>query len=179
MFTVISIFALIFFDQLIKMWAASILISKPQQTVAIIKDVLHLTYVENRGAAFGILENMRWLFITSTIILVIYFSYRLIRKSDKLLFSRIGVALIIAGGAGNLIDRIFRGYVIDYVDFRLINFAVFNLADSCVVIGTILFCIGILLSENRRDSEPISQRDAGLINKDDKIDDGTDFESIV
>ncbi len=116
-------------------------------TLPLIQDVLHLTYVENRGAAFGIFQGQRWLLIgvTSAVLLGITVYLLMGKIKDKIPVW--GTALILAGGAGNLIDRATRGFVVDYVDFRLINFYVFNLADACVCVGVGLVILYLLILE--------------------------------
>lgn len=138
---------LTFIDQLIKKWAATSLIKVG--TIPLIKDVFHLTYVENYGAAFSILQNKTILLIIITTIALLLSAYLLIFKkiTDKVLIS--GIALVISGGIGNLIDRVSRGFVVDYLDFRLINFPVFNFADICVVCGTGLIVFYMLFLEDK------------------------------
>lgn len=130
-------------DQFFKYLAVAFL-SNDVLTLPIIQDVFHLTYIENRGAAFSIFEGKIPFLIILTGVLIaalIFFVSTGKVKSNYLLWS---LTLIIGGGIGNIVDRIFRGYVVDYLDFRLINFAVFNFADCCVVIGTILVLIYII-----------------------------------
>lgn len=141
-------------DQLTKWLAVKFL--SPIDTVPLIKDVLHLTYVENRGAAFGMLANHRWVFIvisTVTIIAMLYvlFSGRLQNK-----LYTVSVSMIISGGIGNMIDRTLLGYVVDFIDFRLINFAVFNGADSFVCVGAGILILALILDiikESRKRDE--------------------------
>lgn len=101
------------------------------------KEILNFTYTENSGAAFGIMSNQRYLLLFITIAAMIAAIYLLMSKKITHNFLIWCVTLIIAGGIGNLIDRLFRAYVVDYIDVRVINFAIFNFADCCVVIGTI------------------------------------------
>ncbi|RPF48558.1 signal peptidase II [Hydrogenoanaerobacterium saccharovorans] len=143
----ITALVLIGVDQAIKQWALDTLAQV--DTIPLIQDVLHLTYVENYGAAFSILQNKKWFLIGVTSLIAIGAIVLLLSKKLKSNLAIWSVALIIAGGVGNLIDRIGRGFVVDYVDFRLINFAVFNFADCCVVVGTILLAIYILYFEGK------------------------------
>ncbi len=103
------------------------------------KEILWLRFLENSGAAFSSFAGKQWLLIVMTSIMIIACSIWLIycfRHSKYLSYT---LSLIIAGGMGNLIDRIFRdGLVVDYIDVRIIHFAVFNFADCCVVIGVCL-----------------------------------------
>lgn len=135
-------------DQLTKWLAVKFLL--PVGTVPIIRDALHLTYAENRGAAFGMLANHRWVFLlTSTITIIgvglyLYFGH----ASDSVL-TGVSLSMILSGGIGNMIDRLALGYVVDFIDFRLINFAIFNGADSFVCVGAALLCLGMSIEVYR------------------------------
>lgn len=147
----ISALVLIGADQVIKFWAVESLTKV--DTIPLIQDVLHLTYVENYGAAFSILQNKTWFLVGITSLVMVGLVWLLLSKRVKSNFALWSLALIIAGGIGNLIDRVRQGFVVDYIDFRLINFAVFNLADCCVVIGTIFFAIYILFLEGKKQKD--------------------------
>lgn len=124
-------------DQLTKLLVINNL--KSISTFPIIKNVFHLTYVENTGAAFSVFNKntMALTILTSVFILILlYFLYRETMTNNNT-FMKIGVSFIIGGAIGNLIDRIFRSYVVDFFDLRIINFAVFNVADLFVTIGAI------------------------------------------
>lgn len=105
------------------------------QTLPVINNIFHLTYVHNFGAGFGILQQQRWLLIFISIIVMglIFYYLDKINKKERLLQLLAGFAL--GGTAGNLIDRIIYGYVTDFLDFRI--WPVFNFADSFVTIGVI------------------------------------------
>ncbi len=119
---------------------------KPIDTLPIIEDVLHLTYVENPGAAFGMMKDSRWVFMTvSTVAIVGILAYLLIKKPTSRM-ECLCLSLIVGGGIGNMIDRFLLGYVIDMIDFRLINFAVFNVADSFVCVGAGLMMVWLIYS---------------------------------
>jgi signal peptidase II len=129
-------------DQLTK-WLAVKYLTKVN-TLPIIENVLHLTYVENRGAAFGMLADRRWIFITVSTVTVLALAFLLYSgKLQGRLYST-AIAMIISGGIGNMIDRTALGYVVDFIDFRLINFAVFNGADSFVCIGAGLLVLALI-----------------------------------
>ena len=134
----------ILLDQLTKLLAVRYLMPIP--TKPLWRDVLHLTYVENRGAAFGMLADSRWVFmvISTAAILGLTVWFCFFAKSYRYL-STVAISLIVSGGIGNMIDRVALGYVIDFIDFRLINFAVFNVADSLVCIGAGLLILSVLL----------------------------------
>lgn len=117
------------------------------KTINLIPGMLQLTYVENTGAAFGFL-NARWFLIIIDIVIIFFIIKILLDKKYPLnQKTKIGLSLIIAGGAGNLIDRIFRGFVIDYIDItQIIDYPVFNFADILVVVGVILIIATIIVN---------------------------------
>ncbi len=130
-------------DQITKLLAVKFL--KPIDTLPIIEDVIHLTYVENRGAAFGMLSDSRWVFmVVSSIAIVAMLAFLYSGMAQNRLYE-ISVAMIISGGIGNMIDRTALGYVVDMIDFRIIDFAVFNGADSFVCVGAGLLILALVL----------------------------------
>ncbi len=140
----IIIAILIGLDQIIKSWALTDL--KEGGSIPVIKDIFNLTYVENRGAAFGMLQDNQTIFIIVAFVASCYGLYYLHTKKVNN-FGKVGILLIISGAIGNLIDRVRLGFVVDYLDFHIIWSYVFNLADCFVVIGTILLCAYIITSE--------------------------------
>ena len=144
-------------DQLTKLLAVKYL--EPVSTVPIIKDVLHLTFVTNDGMAFGMLDDKRWIFMSVSVIMIAVLCYLLYtgRLENKLY--TVSVSMIISGGIGNMIDRIALGEVVDFVDFRLINFAVFNFADTIVCIGAGLLILA-LVTEIVRESKKEKSNEA-------------------
>lgn len=144
----------IILDQLTK-WLSVTFLAKVN-TVPLISGVLHLTYVENRGAAFGMLSGHRYVFmILSTVMIVGLLIYLYMGLAENKLYA-ISISMIISGGIGNMIDRIALGYVVDFIDFRLINFAVFNGADSFVCVGAGLLVLALILDivkENKSEKE--------------------------
>ena len=122
--------------------------------IEVIKNFFYLTYTHNTGAAFSILTGQRiFLILIAIVILIILFNYirknKIEGKINKLAFS-----LIIGGSLGNLIDRIIRGYVVDFLDFKIFgyNFPVFNLADTFIVIGAFLLLIITIRKEVKHDN---------------------------
>lgn len=107
----------------------------------VIKEFFYLTYHENRGAAFGMLQNFRWVFIGLTIIAVGVMIWYFLKNRNIIL--RIGLAVLIAGAVGNFIDRLFRGFVVDFLHFYPFgyDFAIFNVADVCVNISVVFLLI--------------------------------------
>jgi len=109
------------------------------QSIPVIKNILHMTYVTNTGSAFGLFKGLNWFFVLFSVIVIIAIFYYLkkIVKNEKLL--QFAVGLLLGGTIGNLIDRIARGAVIDFIDFRI--WPVFNIADSAVTIGIVSLII--------------------------------------
>lgn len=128
-------------DYLIKILVMNNL--KPVGSLTVIPGLFSLTYVENRGAAFGMLSNARWVFILFTILVIIALIYVVIKKRIESKLFNAAVILIIGGGIGNLIDRIFYGYVVDYLSVSFFP-PVCNFADYCVTVGAALMVIYLL-----------------------------------
>lgn len=148
---------LIGLDQLFK-YLAIVYLSNDILTLPIIEDFFHLTYIENRGAAFNILEGKKIFLVGLTSLIILAGIVVILLDKVKSRFLIWTASLIIGGGIGNLIDRIFRGYVVDYLDFRIIDFAVFNFADACVVVGTIMFAIYIFIIEVRNEKQQKAEK---------------------
>ena len=141
---------LVYIDRLVKSWAYVSL--KGQSSIQIIPGVFQLTYAQNIGAAFSILENAKWFFILTAVIIMAalaFFIGRIISHEDfsfknkEMTLVLILSCMIIAGALGNVIDRIMYGFVIDMFDFVLIHFAIFNVADSYIVVAVIV--LGLML----------------------------------
>lgn len=141
-------FVIIGLDQLSKAYIQS---SMPLgMSIPVIRDVFHITYILNPGAAFGILENQQMFFILVGIAILcaaIYF-YPILRRSNR--WIRYGSALLLGGAAGNLIDRIRHGMVTDFFDFRI--WPVFNIADIAIVIGVGCIIYALLFKTEIKDN---------------------------
>ena len=141
----------ILLDQLTKWLAVKFLM--PIDTCPLLQDILHLTYTENRGAAFGMLANNRWVFLIISTIAILGMIFYLFSGLSEGRLAGISLAMLISGGIGNMIDRIFLGYVVDFIDFRLINFAIFNGADSFVCVGAGLLILSLVLDIIKENKE--------------------------
>ena len=139
-----AVLLLIAADQLTKYLA--VLRLKDQAAVPLIRGVLEFSYVENRGMAFGLLQDGRWIFLVLTVLAIAALVFLYIRIPAEKRFRPLAVGLVFltAGAAGNLIDRIRLGYVIDFIYIKLINFPVFNVAD-CYVTWTGVILAFLLL----------------------------------
>ena len=116
-------------------------------TLPLIKDVLHLTYLENTGMSFGLLSEHRWVFmLLSSVGIVALFAYLCYLKGEDRLLS-VSLSLMIGGGIGNMFDRFVLGYVVDFVDFCYFGFWkwIFNFADACICIGAALMLISVFV----------------------------------
>lgn len=140
----VIVFFIVLLDQWTKYLAKTYLY--PIETYPLIENVFHLTYRENTGAAFSILRDKQTLLIivTSIVVLILIFYLIKIMKVEDFLLVKLPLSFIIGGAIGNLIDRIRLRYVIDFFDFTLINFAVFNVADVFIVIGSIILGYAVI-----------------------------------
>ena len=128
--------------------------------VVLIPGVLSLSYIENHGAAFGIMQGRQWLLIVISAVIIaaaVVFCIRRIRDT-RYRYLRVLTIFLVAGALGNMIDRIMLGYVRDFIYFKLIDFPVFNVADIYVTVSAVLILIWIIL---HGDSDPGSSSDGG------------------
>lgn len=133
----------IILDQLTKWLSVKFL--EPVGIFVLIKNFLRLNYVENKGAAFGMMADRQYIFMIVSTVMILGLSAYLFLGFAENRFYGISVAMIISGGIGNMIDRIFLGYVVDFIDFYFIDFAVFNGADSFVCVGAALLVLALII----------------------------------
>ncbi len=126
--------------------------------------ILNITYEQNTGAAFSILSGKQYFLIAITAVIMLVMLYMLLAKKIKKTSYVWCVSLILAGGIGNLIDRILRGFVVDFIDVKIINFAVFNVADICAVVGSFALVFFVVTDEikdaKRKKAEKASEEEA-------------------
>ena len=151
MIGVICFAILVFADQLTK-WLA-VLRLKDQPSFVLIKNVFELYYLENRGAAFGIFQGKRVIFIIITVVILLFLAYCFwkIPYNPKFTSLRMILVLIAAGAVGNFIDRMANGYVVDFFYFKLINFPVFNVADIYVTCSAVFLAILLIFRYKEED----------------------------
>ncbi len=135
----------IMIDQVIKLLIRTKM--ELNSSIPIIPNIFNLTYVENKGAAFSILQNTQILLIIIGLVFLYIIDYYIKKEKKFSKLSIVSLGLIIGGIIGNLVDRILLHAVVDYLDFTLINFPIFNIADSCITIGVILFIISTIKEE--------------------------------
>ncbi|WP_066502872.1 signal peptidase II [Abyssisolibacter fermentans] len=138
---------IVIIDQVSKQYFVNLL--SGGKTIQLIGDFLQLNYVENYGAAFGILQNKKIFFIIITVVVLSFIIY-FIKRYNVNFWTKFSLTMIIAGAIGNLIDRVRLSYVIDFIDVKfgiLYDFPVFNIADSFIVVGTILLAYLVLTNK--------------------------------
>ncbi len=143
-------------DQLLKYYV--LLYLKPLGAVTVLDSLLEFSYVENTGAAFGLFKNVVWFVIAVTIAAFLVITILLFRYRGHTVFSYIASVLLIAGGLGNLLDRILYGFVVDFIHVMFFDY-VFNFADCCVTVGAALFVLHVLVVSYRekKAQEPSAQ----------------------
>ena len=112
-----------------------------------IPNLVSLTYLQNRGAAFSMLQDQQWFFAIITLVVIAGAVWYLHKHMEDSLCLVFGLTLIIAGGLGNFIDRMSQGFVVDMFHLDFINFAIFNVADSYLTVGVIVLLIAMLKEE--------------------------------
>ena len=145
---------LIAVDQLFKLLARNAL--APESSRALLPGVLGLRYTENTGISFSLLGDSRvaMLVVSAITGLALLAGVVLMLTGKVPGIALIGASMILAGGAGNLVDRVFQGYVIDYIEFLFVKFAIFNFADVLIICGVAVVAVWVLLSERKRPVKP-------------------------
>ncbi len=136
-------------DIITKISAVKVLM--PIRSVEVIKNILSFTYVENRGIAFGMFAGKRILFIIISVIVLVAVVFVVVKtpKQSRGKFLKLGSALVISGAVGNLTDRIIKGFVVDFIEVKFIDFPVFNIADIAVCVGAAMLIIHFLFFDSK------------------------------
>ena len=155
-FDLLGILLLIGFDQITKYLAVMQLKDKP--AFSIINGILEFNYLENKGAAFGMLQNQKAFFVFVAVVILGVIAYVLYKTPDDKKYTKLHVLLsfIAAGAIGNMIDRIRFDYVVDFIYIVLINFPIFNVADMYVSFATVILVILLLFVYKESDLNFIS-----------------------
>ena len=138
-------FLIIVFDQITKLLITNKL--SLGESIKAIPKLFNFTYVENRGAAFGLLQGARVFFIIITVVILFLVILYFIKKKPQNPLEKTALAFIAGGAVGNFIDRVYLGYVRDFIETAFMNFPVFNVADCFVCIGAALYIIFVLCEE--------------------------------
>lgn len=130
-------------DQLSKLWVVGNIPLYGE--IPVLSGVFHLTYAQNTGAAWSMLSGMQWLFLGIFLVFTLGIVWEFSKKRWPFTtFDRWCIAVVYAGGLGNIIDRIRLGYVVDMIEVEFINFPVFNLADCCITCGCIALVVHLV-----------------------------------
>lgn len=150
--TIIISIILLCIDQISKLLVVNLLTKT--DSITIIKNFFYLTYINNDGAAFSILVGKRILLILIAVLVIVMLIRYIKKNNTQNKLELVSISLIIGGSLGNLMDRVIRGYVIDFLDFKIFNynFPIFNLADTFIVIGVFLLLLKEIRKENNLDS---------------------------
>lgn len=127
---------------------------KLNESVNVIKNFFRLTYSRNDGAAFGMFGGKTIFIVLVSVLVLGYLLFELFYHKKRNLIVDTSIAMIVGGLIGNLFDRLYFGYVRDFLDFNIFgyNFAIFNLADTFIVVGAFIFLVGIFLEERHENS---------------------------
>lgn len=128
-------------------------------SIEVLPNVFSITFVLNKGAAWGMLADRRWIFMVFSIVAIAIIAVILAKNHNSHLLFRTSLSLVLGGGIGNMIDRIFYGEklffgaVVDFIEVTFIDFPVFNIADSAVCVGVALMFVYIIFFDGKRASE--------------------------
>lgn len=150
MYYFLIILAVVILDQIIKKLVVGSMAL--YESIPVLQDIFHITYIHNTGAAFSIMEGLRAVLILLPLVMIVAaIVFMIIKRRSAHPMLMTSVAMIAGGGIGNLIDRIFYGYVVDYLDFRV--FPIFNLADISVCVGCGLLILYVLFIDGKQNNE--------------------------
>ena len=156
LYTIVAVLVLVL-DQAVKFWTVKNIapMATGGETVSLIPGVIHMTNVQNPGAAFSILADQKWLLIAVSALFIIAIIVLISMDIIHTKFGRWTAVLVMAGALGNCIDRVLYGYVVDMFEIELFSFAVFNIADIFITVCGILFCIHVIVYR-----EPLEEQNA-------------------
>ena len=156
---IIAVVILILLDQGTKFWALASL--KPIHNMTLVESFMDLTFVENRGVAFGMFSGQRWfiLLLTGIIAAGLIWFYKAMPKKKEYFPLRVSLVMVLSGAVGNIIDRLFRGYVVDFFEFTFFEWPVFNVADIYVVVGVILLALMLIFVVKEEDLDFKKKKD--------------------
>lgn len=135
-----------------------IIVATKPTGVTVIPHILNFTYITNDGAAWGMLDDHRWVFMLMSVIGIIAFSLYLFGKKQGHRWIDIGLAFVIGGGIGNMIDRVFLGEVVDFLETAFMDFPIFNVADSFVCVGAAILLVALVVDIIREEKQSKEQK---------------------
>ncbi|MBR7161417.1 MAG: signal peptidase II [Clostridia bacterium] len=169
---ILIIVASVILDQVSKMIVVSTM--DYNQSIVLIKNIISLRYIHNEGAAFGMLSGHRWIFMVITAAALIAMPIILYRYRKLHFLFGLSLSLFIGGAIGNMIDRVFLGYVVDFFEFTFVDFAIFNVADICVVCGAVIMMVYVIFFDKEFLTDKKTPKKAEEVKT---ADDGTDQEN--
>lgn len=149
--SVFMMIVIIAIDQVTKYFAKSYLY--PDKAKDFIKGFIEFRYAENTGMAFSMFSGARWLFVVITTVVVIACIVYMFKKAQNNLWLYWTIGVLVSGAIGNLIDRIYLGYVIDFINPTFVNFAVFNIADCAVTLGAVSLVAYLVFDMFKKDNK--------------------------
>lgn len=148
-------------DQLTKYLVSANFAIDASPDLKVWEGVFHIRCISNDGAAFGMLDEHRWLFMSvSTVVIIAVVALVIVKRKNIPLFLGITLSLIVSGGIGNMIDRVALGYVVDFIYFVPIDFPCFNVADSLVCIGAVLMFIYVLFFDTEKTKKELADAES-------------------
>lgn len=151
-----------------------IIVATKPTGVTVIPHILNFTYITNDGAAWGMLDDHRWVFMLMSVIGIIAFSLYLFGKKQGHRWIDIGLAFVIGGGIGNMIDRVFLGEVVDFLETAFMDFPIFNVADSFVCVGAAILLVALVVDIIREEKQSKEQKKVSREGDTEDPGDGTD-----
>lgn len=158
MLAFILVFGVIALDQLSKYLVTQFIAER--EMVDFIPWFINLTHVENEGASFGMLSDHRWIFMVSSALAIIGIMVFLLLNRKRHVLLTTGLAFVLGGGIGNMIDRVARGAVVDFFEFTFVDFAIFNVADMFITFGAVILGIYLVFYDRKigkaKKTEPVN-----------------------
>jgi len=145
------------------------------ESIVLIKNIFSFQYIHNYGAAWGMFSNHRWVFMLITSLALIAMPIILYRYRKLHFLFGLSLSLFIGGAVGNMIDRIFLGYVVDFLQFTFIDFPIFNVADICVVCGAIIMMVYVIFFDKELFTDKKQAKKIAV--EENTANDGTDQEN--
>ena len=152
------LFGSVILDQLTK----AIVVSQMAlyEEVPFLQDLIRFYHTRNTGAAFSMFSDNRWVFMVFSVIAMMIMTYLLVKFHGRHWLLSVSLAAVLGGGIGNMIDRVLSGYVVDFLDFQFMKFAVFNVADIFVTCGSVALAVYILFIEPKVEKRLQEQKEA-------------------
>lgn len=159
----IAVLAILFGSVLLDQVSKAIVVSHMAlyEEIPFLPGFMRFYYTQNKGAAFSMLANHQWVFMVFSVLAMAVIAVLLVRYYRRHPLLAVSLSMILGGGIGNMIDRVLNGYVVDFLDFQFVKFAVFNVADIFVTCGSVALAVYLLVWEPRVENRQKTQADGG------------------